>query len=219
MSLKLSVCLAVGHMGVRIAETVTELIDVASELTGALEILIVDDGSAGLASETGHELAVRYPQIRIIEVEPGISSESAVRAALRQGRGEVLLFSDDGAPLPLTAVHRMWARIACHDAVFTRSIGAGAAGDCQMVRLDVARQLSWVPPRRKDLMAALSREGYHWTEVICDTSGSRVTQSPKRSAARAARTHEVETKASAPRYGGPRRPNYFERLKRLALGE
>jgi glycosyltransferase involved in cell wall biosynthesis len=82
---------------------VTEVLDVAADLTDRFELLIIDDGSADATSEVADELTRHYPQVRMLRHSKPQGRDAALRTGIAQSRGEVVLIREDGR---LTAFER-----------------------------------------------------------------------------------------------------------------
>ena len=73
-----------------LAATVTQVLDMASDLNERFELLIIDDGSLDATSEVASELSRRYPQVRTLRHATPLGDEAALRAGLAQSRGDVV---------------------------------------------------------------------------------------------------------------------------------
>ena len=87
----LTVLLPVRDAQSTLASTVTQVLDMASDLSELFELLIIDDGSTDATMEVARELSRRYPQIRTVRHSQPLGEESALRAAFAQSRGDVVL--------------------------------------------------------------------------------------------------------------------------------
>jgi cellulose synthase/poly-beta-1,6-N-acetylglucosamine synthase-like glycosyltransferase len=91
--------------------TVQEILDVLPDLTRRFDVLIVDDDSTDGTSEIAHDLARHYPQVQVCCRRRGLSRSAAIRAALEQSRGEVVLLHEEDQGTPIDAIHRLWQAI------------------------------------------------------------------------------------------------------------
>ncbi len=73
-----------------LAATVTEILEMASDLSERFELLIIDDGSSDATSEIARELSRNYPQIRTFRHDKPLGEEATLRAGLAQSRGDVV---------------------------------------------------------------------------------------------------------------------------------
>jgi hypothetical protein len=73
-----------------LAATVTQVLDMASDLSERFELLVIDDCSSDTTSEVAHELSLHYPQIRVLRNSKPLGEEAALRAGFAQSRGDVV---------------------------------------------------------------------------------------------------------------------------------
>jgi cellulose synthase/poly-beta-1,6-N-acetylglucosamine synthase-like glycosyltransferase len=86
----LTVLLPVRDAQSTLAATVTQVLEMASDLSERFELLIIDDGSSDATSEMALEFSRRYPQIRMIHHSQPLGEEAALRTGLAQSRGDVV---------------------------------------------------------------------------------------------------------------------------------
>ncbi len=86
----LTVLLPVRDAQSTLAATVTEILEMASDLSERFELLIIDDGSSDATSEVARELSRHYPQIRTLRHSKPLGEEAALRAAFAQSPGDVV---------------------------------------------------------------------------------------------------------------------------------
>jgi len=101
----LTVLLPVYNVESTLTADVTEVLDVASDLTERFELVIIDDGSADATSEVIDELTRFYPQVRSVRHGEHRGRDEAIRTGLEHSTGEMILLRD----APSTE-----KRIACH---------------------------------------------------------------------------------------------------------
>jgi glycosyltransferase involved in cell wall biosynthesis len=90
----LSVLLPVKNAQYTLAPTVHKILDVVSEISEKVELLIIDDGSADATSEVAADLMRDYPQVRAICQGRSIGKEEAVRSALQKATGDIELIHE-----------------------------------------------------------------------------------------------------------------------------
>jgi hypothetical protein len=97
----LSVLLPVKNAQSTLAPTVHRILDVVSEISERIELLIIDDGSADATSEVAMELTRHYPQVRAICKGRSLGRDESIRSALRKSTGEIALIyrEEQGTPL------------------------------------------------------------------------------------------------------------------------
>ena len=111
MEPSVTVVLPVHNVEATLHCTVHEILDVLPDLTRRFDLLIVDDGSTDGTREIAHDLARDYPQVRVSPRQPH-RPRRAIRAALEQSQGEVVLLHEENQGTPIDAIHRLWQSIA-----------------------------------------------------------------------------------------------------------
>src|SRR5271157_3259464 len=86
----LTVVLPVRDAQSTLAATVTQVLEMASDLSERFELLIIDDGSSDATSEVALELSRHYPQVRTLRHNKPLGEEAALRAAFAQSPGDVI---------------------------------------------------------------------------------------------------------------------------------
>ena len=101
--------------------------------------------------------------------------------------------------------------------VSARRAQAREPASLQLVRREVLERLGWIPLERGELMAALASRGYHWIEMRPEAPvmHSYVAAGPRGD--ETGRTGQPGREVQRSLH--PRRPNYFDQIKRFALGE
>jgi glycosyltransferase involved in cell wall biosynthesis len=94
----LTVLLPVRDAQSTLAATVTQVLEMASDLNECFELVIIDDGSVDATSDVARELSRCYPQIRTLHHSQPLGEEAALRAGFTQSRGDVV-FVRSGPPL------------------------------------------------------------------------------------------------------------------------
>ena len=97
MKRSLTVLLPVRDAQSTLAVTVTQVLEMASDLNERFELLIIDDGSSDATGEVADELSRCYPQIRTLRLSQPMGEEEALRAGFAQSRGDVV-FVRSGRP-------------------------------------------------------------------------------------------------------------------------
>jgi len=75
------------------------------------EIIIVNDGSRDGTVAITQVLAITYPMIRLIDLQPNRGKGGAVRAGMIEGRGRYVLFTDADQSTPISEVEKLLARL------------------------------------------------------------------------------------------------------------
>jgi glycosyltransferase involved in cell wall biosynthesis len=100
----LSVLLPVKNAQSTLAPTVHKILDVVSELSEQVELLIIDDGSADATSEVAVELTRRYPQVQAICQSRTLGKEASIRRGLQKSTGDIALIHEEEQGTPLDEI-------------------------------------------------------------------------------------------------------------------
>jgi glycosyltransferase involved in cell wall biosynthesis len=112
VNLTLGIVLPVSNAEWTLRRQVQDLLDTLPDLVSRFEILIVDDGSTDQTAEVAHELAIQYPQVRVIRQPHRKGSQAALDAAVRLLDADLILMVEDGAPLRTSDVQRVMSGYA-----------------------------------------------------------------------------------------------------------
>jgi glycosyltransferase involved in cell wall biosynthesis len=198
----LSVLLPVHNAHHKLEASVSEILEVLPELTDHFELCILDDGSTDDTADTAHELAARYPQIRVIRHPSRLGLAEAIRTGLDHTQGEVVFVGDEDYRLYPDDLRTLWQ---LRD---TQRRLSGYAG------LPPAVHEPWL----EKLLA--------WKPRRANARGQREFQIIRRAAFeqfRLQRVPEIVARVdrSNRQAGSPAatRPNFLDKLKRFAWGE
>jgi dolichyl-phosphate beta-glucosyltransferase len=78
----------------------------------AWEVVVVDDGSADDTAAIVREMGQRYPEVRLLRLEPNGGKGAAVRAGMVAARGVYRLFADADGATPIAELKRLEAALA-----------------------------------------------------------------------------------------------------------
>ena len=104
MARTVSVLLPVKNAQSTLAPTVQKILDVVSEISEQIELLIIDDGSVDATSEVAVELTRRYPQVQAICQGRSLGKEAAIRSALKKSTGQIALIHEEERGTPLDEI-------------------------------------------------------------------------------------------------------------------
>jgi glycosyltransferase involved in cell wall biosynthesis len=172
----LSALIAVRNAEFTLRANVQEMLDVLSELTSRLEVLIVDDCSSDGTIEVADELAAIYPQVRVLRHATPRGRGATLATALVNSVGEIVFFADDDCRLALDPIRRLWAAMDGHDLVLGCRFTPGHdttdgspykpyEGGYQMGYRRVLLELNHALGDQPTLIAELRRLGIPWYRV------------------------------------------------------
>ncbi len=108
MERSLTVLLPVRNAQATLTATVSELLEVAADLTSQFELVIIDDGSQDATSEVAGELSLSFPQVHFVRHGRPSGREAAIRSGLRCSTGDMVLLRDDASGVGVDGIVRLW---------------------------------------------------------------------------------------------------------------
>lgn len=108
MELSLSIVLPVHNAQCTLARDVHFLLDLLPDITPHFEILVVDDASTDQTEEIAHELALEFPQLRVMRHHSRQGQTSAVQTAMTQTTGHVVFVQDEGSEIRSAEIRQLW---------------------------------------------------------------------------------------------------------------
>jgi len=107
----LSILLPVKNVQATLAVAVQQLLEVAADLTGRVQVFIFDEGSTDSTLDEAQQLAVRFPQVRLVRERRWQTWHQAVRLDRAEINGDVVLahcgVRDGRTPDPVEML-RLW---------------------------------------------------------------------------------------------------------------
>jgi hypothetical protein len=104
----LTIVLPVYNSESRLTHHVTEVLELASELTSRFEVMIVDDGSTDETSAVAEELATRYPQISVRRHRHRRGLGPIISMVQKRVCADVVMVHDGVTPINCREVRRLW---------------------------------------------------------------------------------------------------------------
>ena len=88
----LSIVLVAHDAEAQLTDDVTRLLEIASDLSSHVDLLIIDDGSIDETLSVARELARQYPQVHVHHNALRYGQTAALQTALRETSGEYVFF-------------------------------------------------------------------------------------------------------------------------------
>ena len=93
-----------------LARVVPQVLQVLTGLAGAVELIVVDDGSRDDTVETVRALIRAHPQVALLRLSRNFGKEAALTAGLQAARGDVVAIMDADGQHPAALLPDMLAR-------------------------------------------------------------------------------------------------------------
>jgi glycosyltransferase involved in cell wall biosynthesis len=104
----LTIVLPVYNSESRLTNCVTQVLELASDLTSQFSILIVDDGSTDDTSAVARELSARYPQVQVRRQRNRSGLGPIISMVRRSVVSDVVIVHDGVTPIDTVQVRRLW---------------------------------------------------------------------------------------------------------------
>jgi glycosyltransferase involved in cell wall biosynthesis len=104
----LTIVLPVYNAESRLANCVTQMLELASDLTPHFSIMIVDDGSTDDTSVVAQQLSTRYPQVTVERQRQRSGLGPIVSMVRRRVDSDVVIVHDGVTPIDPVHVRRLW---------------------------------------------------------------------------------------------------------------
>jgi hypothetical protein len=104
----LTIVLPVYNSESQLSGSVTQMLELASDLTSDFSILIVDDGSTDETCAVAHELALQYPQVTVQRQRQRSGLGPIITMVRRRVDSDVVIVHDGVTPIDAVQVRRLW---------------------------------------------------------------------------------------------------------------
>jgi glycosyltransferase involved in cell wall biosynthesis len=121
VSKSLTIVLPVYNAESRLRKNVTELLELASELTPKFGVLIVDDGSTDATFEIAGELAAHFPQVAVRRHRTRQGMGAAIEYAQRRVRTDAVIVHDGVTQVDAHQMRSVWLEWISNSPELSRS--------------------------------------------------------------------------------------------------
>lgn len=142
----LSVVLPVHNAERHLAARVDDLLEILPDLVSRFEVLIVDDGSTDHTGEVAHDLARRYPQVRVARHNRRRGIEASAKTGVSQSTGELVIVHAGNQPVNTSQLERVWRSRDDEELVLARSGEASSTLNPHLLR----HLVSWGQKHRRE---------------------------------------------------------------------
>jgi len=132
----LSVVVPVHNAERNLAQRISRLLEVLSDLAAKFEVLIVDDGSTDQTEDVALELSLQYPQVRVTRHPEQRGIEACAQTGAVHTSSDIVIVHAGQKPVNASQLQRIWQHRANEELVVA-PIGSHIGG----ISSDVLRQL------------------------------------------------------------------------------
>lgn len=119
MEKSLAVLLPIHNAERTLHEDVRRILEAAADLTGHVELVVIDDGSVDDTFELATDLAAEYPQVRVVRNSRRRGVANAVRDVRGAVGADVVIVHDGASRVNVEQMRLVWAQQellhACHE--------------------------------------------------------------------------------------------------------
>ncbi|MGI9457070.1 MAG: glycosyltransferase [Aeoliella sp.] len=108
MTPTLTVVLPVHNAEASLRRHVTDVLEMAGELTDGFRVLIVDDGSSDDTFDLAVELSTRYPQVDVLRNARQRGLGPTLRSVRSEVSSDVVVVHDGTSPMDANQIRRLW---------------------------------------------------------------------------------------------------------------
>lgn len=109
--LNFSIVLPAYNEASRIAASLDQILHYTGQYDGAIEVIVVNDGSSDSTADIVRHYALRHPSLRLIENPGNRGKGFSVRNGILHASGDVLLFSDADLSSPIQEMDKLFAAL------------------------------------------------------------------------------------------------------------
>jgi hypothetical protein len=211
----LTIVLPVYNGESRLTHHVTEMLELASELTSHFEVMIVDDGSTDDTSAVAQELAAQFPQISIRRHRHRRGLGPIISMVQKRVSTDVVIVHDGVTPINSVEVRRLWQQSESGMQAPRQSQSTGAAAN----KADL-RDLADIRATHAAMELAHQRVlGFHLLQPIRDEEMGSAPRATTSSTAHVPATPRPTDRSGVGQIPLMPRPNFLSAVADFALGE
>ena len=203
----LTIVLPVYNGESRLTGHVTELLELASDLTNEFSILVVDDGSTDDTSAVVQQLSARYPQVALRRNRQRRGLGPIISMVQRHVASDVVIVHDGVTPIDTVQVRRLWQQ-----SVTTSATKGGKHNDIRDLALVRATH---------DAMARVHGRvlGFHLLQPQRDAESVAAVPAPAMSKVNTPSKPRPSDRSGVGQIPPLPRPNFLSAMAEFALGE
>lgn len=205
MKPSLTVVLPVRNAEQTLVQHVTDILEVASELTSQLTVLVVDDASQDDTYDTARELASRYPQLQVLRNSRPRGLGPTLRSLRTLVKSDVVMVHDGTSSVDPDEIRTLWNQQQQPKSPAAISAASGASHSPQVTIDDLRIAASG---HAAMAMAHARLLGFQLANL--QQAPSSETELPRRTATRQGHVGAIPPLP---------RPNFLSSLANFALGE
>jgi glycosyltransferase involved in cell wall biosynthesis len=204
----LTIVLPVHNHEAQLADNVTQMLELASDLTSNFSILIVDDGSTDDTGAVAQELALKYPQVTVQRQRQQSGLGPIITMVRRRVNSDVVIMHDGVTPIDAVQVRRLWRQ---RDA---QAAPAKPASKRDLSDLTAVRQTH-------NAMALVHGRvmGFHLLEPLAQEQATPTAPTTAPSTARPAPQPRPGDRTGVGQIPPLPRPNFLSAVAEFTLGE
>jgi glycosyltransferase involved in cell wall biosynthesis len=205
----LSIVLPVHNAQSILPRLIAELLDALADLTTRFEMVLVDDGSTDQTEETALEMAMVFPQLRVLRLPQRMGVAAAVERGMAAAEGDIILVTDDRQRLRVSDLRRLW-ELRNDEAL----VSARAAAPPNLEPKLLNRLSTWGAAVKRLAAEQDQQGGMH---LIRRRAVQELAHSPVNADVAVSEIRRTDRIARRP--SASRSPAFLSHLKQLALGE
>ncbi len=210
----LTVVLPVYNGETRLRKSVSEILELASELTSKFGVLIIDDGSNDATYEVAEELAAHYPQVSVRRNRQRRGLGSVIDYAQRRVRSDAVIVHDGMTPIDSGEIKSLWQRWSSQTADGKSDAGQPTGAQGMLSELDNLPAIHAAMERAHGRLLGFQMvEPLPFDEAFAEWEAPATSNTLRNDPARTAKPGSIGEIPALPR------PKFLRAIANFALGE